>query len=61
MDPEHFVGGVRGPASDQGGSYKVLPFQNPYPGKLSVCVCGRGGGSGPLVPSLDLSMSSIKN
>ena len=39
-DPETFSGGMGegvqlqtrlGPASDQGGSEKVLPFQNPYP------------------------------
>ena len=38
-----------GPASDQGGSDKVLPFQNPYSGKLKR-------GLDPLSTTLDLSM-----
>ena len=40
-----WVGGGRGPASDQGGSYKVPPFQNPQFRK------SRGGGPGPVPPS----------
>ena len=47
-DPLNFrewVGGGRGPASDQGGSYKGAPFQNPQFRKKS------GGGSGPRSPS----------
>ena len=46
MDPEKFLGSGGGggvQTSDQGGSDKVLVFQNPYPRKL------RGGGGGPPV------------
>ena len=32
-DPINFLKGVGGPASDQGGSNKVLRFQKPYPRK----------------------------
>ena len=50
-DPLNFrgwVGGGRGPASDQGGSYKAPPFQNPQLRKSR-------GGPGP-VPPLDPRM-----
>ena len=49
-DPENFL---RGPVSDQGGSDKVLPFQNPYPGK-SIAVK-------TLSPPLDLRMKRRSN
>ena len=48
-DPLNFrgwVGSRRGPASDQGGSYKVPPFQNPQFRKSRG-----GGGPGPVPPS----------
>ena len=47
-DPETIL---RGLALDQGGSDKVLPFQNPYPGKLS--------GSDPLSPFLNRRMDVV--